>query len=84
MNNKHKKIIREIFTDPVKVNIVWSDVEKMLIAAGATVEERSGSAIAIFMGDDYLSIHRPHPENTTQRYVVKKVRELLKRNGIHA
>ncbi|APS51739.1 hypothetical protein AVI51_13370 [Piscirickettsia salmonis] len=84
MNNKHKKTLREIYTDPIKVNIVWSDVEKMLIAAGATIEERSGSAIAIFLGDEYLGIHRPHPERTTQRYVVKKVRELLKRNGIHA
>jgi len=39
MSRKHRQTLREIFENPVRANIEWDDVEKLLIALGADLSE---------------------------------------------
>jgi hypothetical protein len=43
MKSKHKKTLQAIFEQPVRANILWTDVESLLEACGAEVSEGRGS-----------------------------------------
>ncbi len=38
MNSKQQKTLVSIFTDPVKANIPWVDIESLLISLGAEMK----------------------------------------------
>lgn len=82
MNNKHKKTLAAIFDLPVRSNIAWTDIEAMLVAAGAIVEEAEGSRVAILLNGVVAVFHRPHPQKETDKGAVKSMREFLKRAGV--
>ena len=44
MNNKSKKILKSIFANPIKANILWIDIEKLMVDLGASIREGKGSA----------------------------------------
>jgi len=39
LNQKQTKTLKSIFEQPVKYNILWTDIESMLIALGAEISE---------------------------------------------
>lgn len=39
MESKHNKTLQSIFDNPVKANILWADIEKLLLACGAEISE---------------------------------------------
>ncbi len=82
MNRKHRRTIEAIFADPVRSNIAWRDIEKMLVAAGAKVEERAGSRVAVLLNDRVGLFHRPHPEKETDKGAIRSVREYLLIAGV--
>ncbi len=47
VNKKHQKTLDDIFATPVRANIVWKDIESMLLALGAEISEGSGSRVRI-------------------------------------
>ena len=82
MNKKHKKTLDTIFDDPVKVNIVWRDIEAMLLALGAEISEGNGSRIRVVLHDVRAIFHRPHPQPEANKGIVKAVRRFLKEAGV--
>jgi hypothetical protein len=82
VNNKNQKTLKCIFEDPVKKSIKWSDVEKLIHAAGGTIYQGSGSRVRIVIGEVSLNIHTPHPQKELKPYQVRKLRELLIEGGI--
>ena len=42
MNTKQEKILQTIFSDPIQPTLKWSDIENLMLALGAKVEEGSG------------------------------------------
>jgi hypothetical protein len=42
LKSKHRKTLQAIFDNPVRANIVWKDVENLLIACGAEISEGRG------------------------------------------
>ena len=82
MNNKQKKTLKRLFEDPVSGNILWSDIESLLSALGATITEGSGSRVRVFLKDIPVVFHRPHPEPTAGKLLVKAVRKYLKDVGV--
>ena len=82
MNNSAVKTYHEIYSDPVRSGIKWSDVESMLLSLGAKITEGSGSRIRIELNGVRAVFHRPHPENTTDKGAVKSVRKLLEQAGV--
>lgn len=37
MNNRHRKTLELIFTDPMPVDLDWMEIEALFIAIGATI-----------------------------------------------
>ena len=47
MNSKQRKTLAAIFTDPVKANILWVDVESLLLSLGADSKEGAGLELVL-------------------------------------
>jgi hypothetical protein len=81
LNSKQQKTLKDVFADPVKANIDWSDVEALLKALGK-LTEGSGSRVRAFVNGKVATFHRPHPEKETDKGTVKSVRRFLQEAGI--
>lgn len=77
MNRKHRRTLAAVFAEPVRSNIAWRDIESMLVAAGAIVEERAGSRVGVLLNGVVAIFHRPHPEKETDKGAVRSVRSFL-------
>ncbi|WP_299413980.1 type II toxin-antitoxin system HicA family toxin [Acaryochloris sp. IP29b_bin.148] len=82
MNNKQRKTLERLFADPISGNIKWSDIESLLVTLGAAITEGNGSRIRVVLGDVPVVFHRPHPESTAGKLLVKAVRKFLKDVGV--
>ncbi len=82
MNSKQQRILKSVFTDPVPSNILWSDIESLLKALGATLQEGNGSRVRVTLNGARAVFHEPHPEKETNKGAVKSVREFLINAGI--
>jgi len=82
MNKKHNKILRAIYKNPIKANINWDDIEKMLIALGADITEGRGSRVRIALNGIRAVFHRPHPQRETDKGAVKSMRRFLLETGV--
>ncbi len=86
MNNKHRKILQVIYSDPVNGNIEWRKIEALFLALGAEKDEGNGSAVTFILNNKRVDFHRPHPHphpnKEALRYRVKAAREFLEKAGI--
>lgn len=82
LNSKHIKTLKTIFTNPVKADILWHDIERLFKALDASVTEGKGSRVRVFLNGEKAVFHRPHPEKVTDKGSVKSVREFLVNAGI--
>jgi hypothetical protein len=82
MNNKHRKTLEAIFSDPVSGNMEWRKIEALFMALGAVRTERAGSAVSFVLNDSRIDFHRPHPDKAALRYRVKDARRFLEMVGI--
>ncbi|MDL2322203.1 type II toxin-antitoxin system HicA family toxin [Desulfosarcina sp. OttesenSCG-928-B08] len=82
MNSKHRKTLKAIFTDPVKPDIRWADIEALFVACGAEVEEARGSRICVEINGVFAHFHRPHPQPDTDKGAVKSIRRFLEHAGV--
>jgi len=51
MKSKHLRTLLAIFEDPVRANIPWADIERLLEALGADISEGRGSRVRIALND---------------------------------
>ena len=82
MNSKHTRTYKDIFIDPVKADINWSDVEALFLALGARISGGSGSRVRVELNGERAVFHRPHPERNTDKGAVKSVRRFLENAGV--
>ncbi len=82
LNKRHQKTLKDIFDDPVRSNISWSDIEKLLAALDAQISEGKGSRVRIYLNGVRAVFHRSHPEKETDRGAVKAVRRFIKEAGV--
>ncbi|ADG07345.1 type II toxin-antitoxin system HicA family toxin [Kyrpidia tusciae] len=82
LNKKHLVTLRSVFEDPVRADIVWSDVESMLVALGADVSEGKGSRVRVALNGVRAVFHRPHPQKETGKGAVKSLRRFLTEAGV--
>ena len=82
INRKHKATLKAVFRRPVSGTIRWAEIESLLQALGAEIEEREGSRVAvIFPGQLPAVFHRPHPSPMTDKGTVAVLRQWLTRLG---
>jgi len=82
MRTKHLKTLDQIFEDPVRPDISWSDIESLFVALGGEISEGKGSRIRVFLNGMRAVFHRPHPKKETDRGTVRSVRRFLKEAGV--
>lgn len=82
MGKKHRKTLEAIFENPVRSNVLWSDVEKMLQALGAELSEGSGSRVRIALRGVRAVFHRPHPRKETDKGALMSMRRFLTEAGV--
>lgn len=75
--------MKSIFKEPVSANILWSDIESMLLACGAEITEGNGSRVRIALNGVRAVFHRPHPQRETVKGAVRSVKRFLIEAGIH-
>jgi hypothetical protein len=81
VKGKHAKTLDAVFADPVRANIAWSDIEALLIAAGAEISEGRGSRVRVSLDGVDAVFHRPHPQKETDKGALKSVRRYLTEAG---
>lgn len=77
MNSKQLKTLKAIFSKPTPSNILWTDIEKLLVAVGCTVTEGNGSRVKFDFEGYTVAFHRPHPQKETKPYAVRIAKEFL-------
>lgn len=82
MNNRQRKTLLAIFSDPVSGSIAWADVEGLLVGIGCIVIEGSGSRVRFERDGHMAFFHRPHPEKEAKRYQIRDARRFLDILGV--
>ena len=67
---------------PTRSGIRWEDIESLLLALGAQLEERAGSKMAFELNDVPAVFHRPHPRPTTDKGTVKSMRVFFEKANV--
>ena len=82
MNKKNRKILQAIFHRPVLSNILWKDIETLLVNLGADISEGRGSRVRIELNGEDAVFHRPHPKKETDKGAIVSMRRFLKNAGV--
>jgi hypothetical protein len=82
VNNTHRKTLAAIFADPVNGAIEWRRIEALLVAAGCSVVEGTGSSVTFEKDGLRVRFHRPHPAKEALRYRVRDARAFLSAIGV--
>ncbi len=78
----YKKTLQAIFKDPLSSNILWSDIEAMLLKLGAELSEGRGSRVRIALKGVRAVFHRPHPQKEIDKGALKSMRRFLQEAGV--
>jgi len=82
LNKKHQKILDSIFVEPVRSNVIWNDIEKLLLALDAEISEGRGSRVRFYLNGVRAIFHRPHPQKETDKGALKSMRRFLTEAGV--
>jgi hypothetical protein len=82
VEGKQGRTLEAIFERPVRADIRWKDIESLLSACGAEINEGRGSRVRVALKGVRAVFHRPHPRKETDRGAVVSVRRFLTEAGI--
>lgn len=82
LSSKHRKTLDRIFENPVRSDVVWRDIESLLAALGAQIEEGNGSRVRLHLNGARAVFHRPHPQKETDKGALKSMRSFLEHAGV--
>ena len=82
VSNKHQRTWDAIFETPTSANIVWKDIEALLVALGAEISEGNGSRVRVALNGVRAVFHRPHPRKETDKGAVRSVQMFLLRANV--
>lgn len=82
MNRKQRKMLASVFGDPVNGNLIWRNIESLLVGIGCKVIEGTGSSVTFEKDGLRVTFHRPHSQKEALRYCVKDARQFLENLGV--
>ena len=82
VRRKHRRTLAAIFETPTRSGIRWEDIESLLLALGAELEERAGSRVTFHLDGSVGHFHRPHPQPDVTKVTVGSIRRFLGKAGI--
>jgi HicA toxin of bacterial toxin-antitoxin, len=74
--------LERIFSRQTPANLPWRDIEALLRALGADIEEGAGSRVGVKLNEVRAVFHRPHPSPETRKGAVRAVRIFLRNAGV--
>ena len=77
MNKNNKSTLTAIYEDPVRSDILWTDIENLLYALGVETTAGKGSRVRVALKDVRAVFHRPHPRKVTDKGSVKSMQRFL-------
>ena len=77
LNHKQRKTLYMIFIKPEPSNITWRQVENLLFALGAYIENGSGSRVLVRLNLRKGRFHKPHPGKEIDQPIVRNLRSFL-------
>ncbi len=77
LNSRQRSTLEAIYANPVRANIVWTDIESLFVALGATVCEGNGSRVRVALNGVKAVFHEPHPQKEASKGTVESVRDFL-------
>jgi len=77
MNNRQRKTLEAIFSDPVNGSLQGARIEALFVAIGCNVVEGSGSSVMFEKDGRRAYFHRPHPQREALVYRIEAVRDYL-------
>jgi len=82
MKAKHAKTLQLIFSRPTPAGVKWLDAVALLKELGAQMGEAEGSRVTVFLFDQVMVLHRPHPSPDIDKGAIASIRKWLQENGI--
>ena len=82
LNKKNQRVLDSIFAEPVKSNVIWNDIEKLLLSLGTEISEGRGSRVRLYLNGVRAVVHRPHPQKETDKGALKSMRRFLIETGV--
>lgn len=79
---KHRKTLAAVFAIPIRSNIGWVEVEKLLRALGADLTEGRGSRVRVHLRGVRAVFHRPHPQKEIDKGALRSLQRFLSNAGI--
>ncbi len=82
LSNRHRKTLRAVFEKPVRSDVAWADVEKLLGALEAEISEGRGSRVRVYLNGVRAVFHCPHPRKETDKGALRSVQRFLVEAGV--
>ena len=78
--SKIDKLLRRFLELPVRKDLTFSELDRLLSACGYQKIESSGSAVKFYYPekDSLINLHKPHPGNILKVYLVKQIQLKIK------
>ncbi len=82
LNSNQQDTLRQVYANPVPVNLEWRKVESLLLAIGSQLVEGRGSRVRFEKDGKVATFHRPHPAKEAKPYQVRDARAYLELLGV--
>jgi hypothetical protein len=82
MKLRHLSTLQDLFRKPTLGNIVFADIEALVLALEGAVREGAGSRVAFELHGSRTYLHRPHPGKEARKYQVEELRVWFTEPGI--
>jgi len=82
MNNKQRKTLAAIFSNPTPASIEFKKIESLFVALKVKIIEGNGSRVRFVFGEIVVTFHRPHPHKEAKPYQVRDARFFLQQIGV--
>ncbi|MFM0202186.1 type II toxin-antitoxin system HicA family toxin [Paraburkholderia fungorum] len=80
--SKHLGTLHALFKKPTLGDIVFVDIEALVLALEGEVREGAGSRVVFELHGTRRYLHRPHPGKKARKYQVEELRAWLTELGV--
>lgn len=81
--SSRRKILHAIFSDPIRANIHWNEIESLIGMLGGQVSYGGGSSVIFVLNGVKAVFHSPHPRKEASKGVIKRLRLFLEDAGVN-
>lgn len=82
LSSRHKRTLQAVYENPVRADVAWVEIERLLVALGAELSEGRGSRVRIALNGIRAVFHRPHPQRETDKGALRSMRRFLGEAGV--